>query len=42
MLCEIGLDREVLDLEFPDLAFTWLDTEESAGEVFWLPASTLR
>jgi ribosomal protein L3 glutamine methyltransferase len=42
MLCEIGLDREVLDLEFPDLAFTWLDTEESAGEVFWLPASALR
>ena len=42
MLCEIGLDREVLDVEFPHLAFTWLDTEESAGEVFWLPASTLR
>lgn len=41
MLCEIGLDREVLDAEYPDISFTWLDTEESAGEVFWLSAADL-
>jgi ribosomal protein L3 glutamine methyltransferase len=41
ILCEIGLDREVLDAEYPDLAFTWLDTEDSAGEVFWLGAAEL-
>ena len=37
LLCEIGLDREVLEAARPDLAFTWLDTEASEGEVFWLP-----
>lgn len=42
MLCEIGLDREILEEEFPGLAFTWLDTEESDGEVFWLEARALR
>ncbi|MGL5446374.1 MAG: 50S ribosomal protein L3 N(5)-glutamine methyltransferase [Rhabdaerophilum sp.] len=41
MLCEIGLDRDVLDAEYPDLSFTWLDTEDSAGEVFWLNAADL-
>ena len=39
LLCEIGEDREILDAEYPNLPFMWLDTEESAGEVFWLPAS---
>lgn len=39
LLCEIGTGREILDTEFPDLPFLWLDTEESSGEVFWLPAS---
>ena len=38
LLCEIGRGRERLEAEFPDLPFLWLDTEESAGEVFWLPA----
>jgi ribosomal protein L3 glutamine methyltransferase len=42
ILCEIGLDREILDDEYPDIAFTWLDTEESAGEVFWLSAAELK
>lgn len=36
ILCEIGLEREVLDTEFPDTPFYWLDTEASQGEVFWL------
>ena len=42
LLCEIGTGREILDEEFPDLGFLWLDTEESSGEVFWLPARDLR
>lgn len=36
LLCEIGLDRAVLDAEYPETPFYWLDTEESDGEVFWL------
>lgn len=38
LLCEIGTDRDILEEQFPDVAFLWLDTEESEGEVFWLPA----
>ncbi len=38
IICEIGEDREILESEYPHLPFMWLDTEESAGEVFWLPA----
>lgn len=41
ILCEIGLDRDILDAEYPHLSFTWLDTEDSAGEVFWLSAADL-
>lgn len=36
LLCEIGTDREILDAEYPELPFLWLDTEGSEGEVFWL------
>jgi ribosomal protein L3 glutamine methyltransferase len=36
LLCEIGTGREILEHEYPDLNFFWLDTEESTGEVFWL------
>ena len=39
LLCEIGEDREILEGEYPNLPFMWLDTQESSGEVFWLPAS---
>jgi ribosomal protein L3 glutamine methyltransferase len=41
LLCEIGTGGEILEAEF-DLPFVWLDTEESEGEVFWLPAAALR
>ena len=41
LLCEIGEDREILEANFPDLPFLWLDTEESSGEVFWLSAEDL-
>jgi ribosomal protein L3 glutamine methyltransferase len=36
LLCEIGTGRDVLEAEFSQLDFLWLDTEESEGEVFWL------
>jgi ribosomal protein L3 glutamine methyltransferase len=36
LLCEIGTGREIVEREYPDLNFFWLDTEESTGEVFWL------
>jgi len=38
LLCEIGRGRARLESDFPRLPFLWLDTEGSAGEVFWLTA----
>lgn len=42
LLCEIGRGRELLDEAFPQLPLLWLDTEDSEGEVFWLPAGALK
>ena len=42
LLCEIGRGRELLDDDYPELDFFWLDTAESSGEVFWLTAAQLR
>jgi ribosomal protein L3 glutamine methyltransferase len=42
MLCEIGTDRAILDTDYPDAPFLWLDTEESEGEVFFIDAKGLR
>jgi ribosomal protein L3 glutamine methyltransferase len=39
LLCEIGRGRELLEAAFPQLPLLWLDTEDSEGEVFWLPAT---
>jgi len=36
LLCEVGTSGEILEAEFPDLNFFWLDSEESEGEVFFL------
>lgn len=41
LLCEIGRCRPALEENFPDTNFLWLDTAESSGEVFWLPAAAL-
>jgi ribosomal protein L3 glutamine methyltransferase len=41
LLCEIGRDRRVLEEAYPETGFLWLDTEESAGEVFWLDAKQI-
>jgi ribosomal protein L3 glutamine methyltransferase len=38
LICEVGLGRAALEDAFPDLPFLWLDTAESAGEVFRLDA----
>ena len=36
IICEVGRGRAILDNDYPDLNFLWLDTVESEGEVFWL------
>jgi ribosomal protein L3 glutamine methyltransferase len=41
LVCEIGTGREILEADYPELNFVWLDTEESEGEVFWLTAEDL-
>ena len=41
LLCEVGRCRPAMEEAFPQLPLLWLDTEESEGEVFWLPASAL-
>ncbi|MEZ5776674.1 MAG: 50S ribosomal protein L3 N(5)-glutamine methyltransferase [Hyphomicrobiaceae bacterium] len=41
LLVEIGSGQETLIAHYPGLPFVWLDTEESEGEVFWLPANAL-
>ena len=39
LVCEIGRGQDRLVRDYPNLPFVWLDTEESAGEVFLLRAS---
>jgi ribosomal protein L3 glutamine methyltransferase len=39
LVCEIGRGRDLILRDYPDLPFVWLDTEESAGEVFLLRAA---
>jgi ribosomal protein L3 glutamine methyltransferase len=38
LICEIGLGREILEAEFPDMPLIWLDTTDSEGEVFFVRA----
>ncbi|MBD3848697.1 50S ribosomal protein L3 N(5)-glutamine methyltransferase [Bosea sp. SSUT16] len=40
LLCEVGTGREALEAVY-DLPFTWLDTEESEAEVFWIGEADL-
>jgi ribosomal protein L3 glutamine methyltransferase len=42
LLVEVGNGRAILEGAFPDLPFLWLDTAQSQGEVFALPAAALR
>jgi ribosomal protein L3 glutamine methyltransferase len=41
LVCEVGGGRQRLEAEFPTLPLVWLDTEESAGEVFFARAADL-
>lgn len=41
LIVEIGQGRELLEAEYPQLPFTWLDTAESSGEVFQIEAAEL-
>jgi ribosomal protein L3 glutamine methyltransferase len=41
LVVEIGVGRAVIEAEFGHLPFLWLDTAESSGEVFALPAAAL-
>ncbi|MDD9900624.1 MAG: 50S ribosomal protein L3 N(5)-glutamine methyltransferase [Alphaproteobacteria bacterium] len=41
LLCEIGDAQEDLEATRPDLPYLWLDTANSAGEVFWLTREDL-
>lgn len=42
LVVEVGTGRALLEQQFPQLPFLWLDTAESEGEVFVLGASALR
>lgn len=42
LLVEVGTGRDIVVHDYPDLPFVWLDTAESQGEVFALPASALQ
>jgi ribosomal protein L3 glutamine methyltransferase len=41
LICEIGSGREILEMEYAELPFAWLDAEHGDGEVFVLPAAAL-
>jgi len=42
LIVEIGTGQDLLEAARPDLAFLWLDTETSSGEVFALSADDLK
>ncbi len=42
LVVEVGRARAALETEYPSLPFLWLDTEQSEGELFALPAEALR
>ncbi|MBK1841408.1 50S ribosomal protein L3 N(5)-glutamine methyltransferase [Azospirillum sp. YIM B02556] len=42
LLCEFGTGREILEAEYPNLDFLWLQTANSFGEVFWLTRDQLK
>jgi ribosomal protein L3 glutamine methyltransferase len=41
LVVEIGTGRQILERDYPQLPFLWLDTENSQGEVFALLRSSL-
>jgi ribosomal protein L3 glutamine methyltransferase len=41
LLCEIGRCRQALEAAYPLTEFFWLETDDSQGEVFWIPRRSL-
>lgn len=41
LVVEIGQGREIVESDYPDMPFLWLDTETSHGEVFAIAAADL-
>ncbi|MGE5267858.1 MAG: 50S ribosomal protein L3 N(5)-glutamine methyltransferase [Deltaproteobacteria bacterium] len=42
LVVEVGTALDILEEEFPNLPFLWLETEDSSGEVFALTAAELQ
>jgi len=42
LVVEVGTGLDILEEEYPNLPFLWLETEDSSGEVFALTASELQ
>jgi ribosomal protein L3 glutamine methyltransferase len=42
LIVELGFGRPIIEAEYRDLPFLWLDTANSEGEVFALPASAVQ
>ncbi len=42
LLCEVGRGRQILESDYPEMEFLWLDTAESSGEVFWLTQAAIQ
>lgn len=42
LVVEFGTGREILEAEYPELPFLWLDTANAQAEVFALPAEALQ
>jgi len=42
LVVEVGTGLDILEEEFPQLPFLWLETEDSSGEVFALTAAELQ
>ena len=41
LICEIGSGRDLIQRDYPEFDFLWLDTEHSEGEVFWITREAL-
>ena len=36
ILCEVSVGREKLEAEYPHIEFTWIDSDDSDNQIFWL------
>jgi ribosomal protein L3 glutamine methyltransferase len=41
LVVEVGTGLDILEEEYPNLPFLWLETEDSSGEVFALTQAEL-